>query len=74
MMEYPLQLAGNEKPKPYSVFLYSIPVASLVVGKAVAADGAHPAHNPGNETKASDRNLKYPWLRIFPLLLRFAPQ
>ena len=59
MMEYPFQLTGNEKLKLYSVFRYSIDIAGRAVGNGVATDGVHPANNPCNESKASDRNLKY---------------
>jgi hypothetical protein len=60
MMEYPFQLTGNEKLKPYSVFWYSINIAGRVVGNGVATDGVHPTNNPtNNESKANDKNLKY---------------
>jgi hypothetical protein len=70
MMEYPFQLTGNEKLKPYSVFWYSIDIPGRVVGNGVVTDGVHPVNNPCNESNASDRNIKYLGLRIFPLHLR----
>jgi hypothetical protein len=54
-MEYPFQLTGNEKLKPYSVFWYSIDFGGCGVGK-----GAHPTIDPANnKSKANDENLKY---------------
>ena len=73
-MEYPFQLTGNEKLKPYSVFWYSIDIVGCVVGNGVATDGVHPVNNPCNESNASDRNIKYLGLRIFPLHLLLAVQ
>jgi hypothetical protein len=60
MMEYPFQLTGNEKLKPYSEFWYSIGLVGWVVGNGVATDGVHPTNEPANnESKVNDKNLKY---------------
>jgi hypothetical protein len=59
MIEYPFQLTGNVKLKPYSVFWYSIDPVGCAVGNGVAMDDVHPANNTWNESKASDRYLKY---------------
>ena len=60
MMEYPFQLTGNEKLKPYSVFWYSSDSVGCVVGNGFVTDGVHPTNSPiNNESKANDKNLKY---------------